>query len=264
MSKIIRTVEHIIDRTPSFDRYLSDLAHTDTNRLSEHDRLIVENHGLAVAIVMQYGHQVQRIEDLMGAAMLGLCIAAERFDPSKGCSFSTYAPQWIRKMVSEQIALDTHTIHVPSRMQQLRNRVAREQERFFAANGYDTTPEQVAAALDKDPEAIQSVWLPFDFATSLSRSIGSDDDDSYTLADTIAETTDWGQSPNGSFSHHTEIDEEEYIHLQVEHILRSLSPRDRAIIEGIHFHGKDFRQLSRELGLTATRLRQIYRSICPF
>lgn len=252
MSKIIRTVEHIIDRTPSFDRYLSDLAHTDTNRLSEHDRLIVENHGLAVAIVMQYGHQVQRIEDLMGAAMLGLCIAAERFDPSKGCTFSTYAPQWIRKMVSEQIALDTHTIHVPSRMQQLRNRVAREQERFFAANGYDTTPEQVAAALDKDLEAIQSVWLPFDFATSLSRSVGSDDDDSYTLADTIPDNAP------------TDLEEMAAIHEKIERILDHLSPQQREILIRYYYNGEDFQTIGRAMNLTATRIRQIHRFICPF
>lgn len=252
MSKIIRTVEHIIDRTPSFDRYLSDLAHTDTNRLTEHDRLIVENHGLAVAIVMQYGHQVQRIEDLMGAAMLGLCIAAERFDPSKGCTFSTYAPQWIRKMVSEQIALDTHTIHVPSRMQQLRNRVAREQERFFAANGYDTTPEQVAAALDKDLEAIQSVWLPFDFATSLSRSVGSDDDDSYTLADTIPDNAP------------TDLEEMAAIHEKIERILDHLSPQQREILIRYYYNGEDFQTIGRAMNLTATRIRQIHRFICPF
>lgn len=252
MSKIIRTVEHIVDRTPSFDRYLSDLAHTDTKRLSEHDRLIVENHGLAVAIVMQYGHQVQRIEDLMGAAMLGLCIAAERFDPSKGCSFSTYAPQWIRKMVSEQIALDTHTIHVPSRMQQLRNRVAREQERFFAANGYDTTPEQVAAALDKDLEAIQSVWLPFDFATSLSRSVGSDDDDSYTLADTIPDNAP------------TDLEEMAAIHEKIERILDHLSPQQREILIRYYYNGEDFQTIGRAMNLTATRIRQIHRFICPF
>lgn len=252
MSKIIRTVEHIVDRTPSFDRYLSDLAHTDTERLSEHDRLIVENHGLAVAIVMQYGHQVQRIEDLMGAAMLGLCIAAERFDPSKGCSFSTYAPQWIRKMVSEQIALDTHTIHVPSRMQQLRNRVAREQERFFAANGYDTTPEQVAAALDKDLEAIQSVWLPFDFATSLSRSVGSDDDDSYTLADTIPDNAP------------TDLEEMAAIHEKIERILDHLSPQQREILIRYYYNGEDFQTIGRAMNLTATRIRQIHRFICPF
>lgn len=252
MSKIIRTVEHIVDRTPSFDRYLSDLTHTDTNRLTEHDRLIVENHGLAVAIVMQYGHQVQRIEDLMGAAMLGLCIAAERFDPSKGCSFSTYAPQWIRKMVSEQIALDTHTIHVPSRMQQLRNRVAREQERFFAANGYDTTPEQVAAALDKDLEAIQSVWLPFDFTTSLSRSVGSDDDDSYTLADTIPDNAP------------TDLEEMAAIHEKIERILDHLSPQQREILIRYYYNGEDFQTIGRAMNLTATRIRQIHRFICPF
>lgn len=247
--RIIHSVEHIIDRNPSFERYLSDLAHTDTKRLTERDRLVVENYGLAVAIVMQYGHQVQRIEDLMGAAMLGLCIAAERFDPSKGCAFSTYAPQWIRKMVSEQIALDTHTIHVPLRMQRLRSRVVREQDRFFAANGYDATPEQVAEKMGVDLEAVQSVWLPLEFTTSLSRSVGSDDDDSYTLADTIGE-----------------VDEEEEpdIRDRVEHILDHVSSREREILVRYYFNGEDFQTIGRAMNLTATRIRQIHRFICPF
>lgn len=247
--RIIRSVEHIIDRTPALDRYLSDLKNTNTKRLSEYHRLVVENHSLAMAIVMQYGYQSQRIEDLLGAGMLGLCIAAKRFDPSKDCAFSTYAAQWIRKMIAEQLSLDAHPIHIPARMQQLRNRVAREQERFLAANGYDATPEDVAETLGEELEQVQSVWLSLDFTTSLSRSVGSDDDDSYTLADTIGEVAN---------------EDDQDIRERVEILLDHLSSRDREILVRYYFNGEDFQSIGRAMNLTATRIRQIHRRICPF
>lgn len=250
--RIIRSVEHIIDRTPALDRYLSDLKNTNTERLSEYHRLVVENHSLAMAIVMQYGYQSQRIEDLLGAGMLGLCIAAKRFDPSKDCAFSTYAAQWIRKMIAEQLSLDAHPIHIPARMEQLRRQVVREQERFLATNGYDATPEDVAETLCVELEQVQSVWLSLDFTTSLSRSVGSDDDDSYTLADTIPDNAP------------TDLEEMAAIHEKIERILDHLSPQQREILIRYYYNGEDFQTIGRAMNLTATRIRQIHRFICPF
>lgn len=268
MSKIIRHLDHIIDRTPGLDRYLSDLSAVNLDRLSDRDRLIVENHSLAMAVAMQYGYQASSIDDLFAAAMLGLCLAADRYNPSLG-SFGTYAPQWIRKAVVEQLSLSSAPVHVPARMEQLRRRVVRQQERFFAANGYEPSPEQVAELLDLPLQQVQSVWYAPERSTSLSGPVGSDDDDTITLADTIADAHQPAE----------EDDKKQLVLGLLDGTIPCpfrgkdargagkglyLSPRQREVLERYYLRGEDFRAIARAMHLTPARVRQIHRSACPF
>jgi RNA polymerase sigma factor (sigma-70 family) len=44
------------------------------------------------------------LDDLMQAGMIGICVAAQRFDPGKGCQFSTYATYWIRQAIAHTVS----------------------------------------------------------------------------------------------------------------------------------------------------------------
>ena len=45
---------------------------------------------------------------------MGLMEAAERFDPSKGFRFSTYASYWIRQRISRSIEDSSRVIRLPA------------------------------------------------------------------------------------------------------------------------------------------------------
>lgn len=70
-------------------------------------RLILHNTRLVVSQAMKYAGrnattQAEKDENLInltGEGMFGLMEAAERFDPARGCRFSTYATYWIRRFV---------------------------------------------------------------------------------------------------------------------------------------------------------------------
>ncbi len=62
--------------------------------------LVEANQGLVISIVKKYANGHVPIEDLIQEGNLGLIVAAERFDPERGCQFSTYAVWWIRDYVS--------------------------------------------------------------------------------------------------------------------------------------------------------------------
>ncbi len=68
------------------------------------DRLIRSNLGLVYQVVQRYGYgQGHDIEDLVQEGCIGLQKAVERFDPTKGYRFATYAVWWIRRWVCEAV-----------------------------------------------------------------------------------------------------------------------------------------------------------------
>ncbi len=69
-------------------------------------KIDVEQHfGLVHHCVSQYYHPRSDLsrEDVVQEGMIGLLEAAQRFDETRGCQFSTYAVPWIRKYVLKAI-----------------------------------------------------------------------------------------------------------------------------------------------------------------
>lgn len=63
------------------------------------DRLVRQNLPLVVAVARKQRRGTLRLEELVQEGNLGLLRAVEKFDPSAGTRFSTYAVWWIRAYV---------------------------------------------------------------------------------------------------------------------------------------------------------------------
>lgn len=61
------------------------------------ERLILENLGLSGYFARQFNDTPIDFDDLVQAGHMGLCEAADRFDPDRGIKFSTFASDWILK-----------------------------------------------------------------------------------------------------------------------------------------------------------------------
>lgn len=81
-------------------------------------RLVAKNVGLVVQIAKRY-HNSRRtcnnltVQDMIQEGNLGLMEAAERFDPTRGFKFCTYAAYWVRQRITKSIADHSRLIRLP-------------------------------------------------------------------------------------------------------------------------------------------------------
>jgi RNA polymerase primary sigma factor len=115
--------------------------------LEERNRRVVENQWLVGLLARGFRGRGLGYEDLCGHAQIGLIEAAERYDPSFGTRFSTYASYWIKQAMRQAIALHTRTIRVPVSMQRLLARWRQAEQELRQALGEEPTPDQVAERL---------------------------------------------------------------------------------------------------------------------
>ena len=77
------------------------------------DDLVLGNLRLVVHLAKKYQGMGLSLEDLVHEGTIGLCIARDKFDSSKG-KFSTYAAQWIKATIRQALNNKSRTIRVPA------------------------------------------------------------------------------------------------------------------------------------------------------
>lgn len=140
------------------------------------DQLIQSNLRLVVAVAR---HFLQRqgvdFPDLIQEGCLGLARAAERFDPTKGFRFSTYAYPWIRQTIARSLATQPRLIRLPVHVYENLNRLKRLIQSLTTKLGRAPTVAELAAGMETSPDEIQALLLHHRPTASLNTQTGPED-----------------------------------------------------------------------------------------
>jgi RNA polymerase primary sigma factor len=150
------------------------------------DRFIRANLRLAAGFVSNRCHRLAKQhsqEDLIQAANEGLIKAVERFDPTKGYRFSTYAYWWLRQAVNRYVDLHGRAIQIPGSHSQHLYRLEGIRRRLTLELNRDPTREELAAELDVSLGVLDAVLANGRAIASLDEQVGDDD---LTLGETVA------------------------------------------------------------------------------
>lgn len=112
------------------------------------DELVRGNLRLVIHVAGKYRERGLEMLDLIQEGVAGLIRAAQKFDPSRGHRFSTYAVWWIRQAIGRAIADQSRTIRLPVHMGVTVHKVRQVREEYLRREGSLPSFDELAEEAD--------------------------------------------------------------------------------------------------------------------
>ena len=261
--KISQSITERTDET--LEAYLNDISKKNTvtpneevelaRRIHEGDKealekLVNANLRFVVSVAKQYRNQGLPLSDLISEGNIGLVKAAEKFDETKGFKFITFAVWWIRQSIMKAISEHGRVVRLPNNQNQFLLQIRKIERQYEQEENRPATIEEIADALETDPEKVRNTLVAASHSMSLDAPVG--DEEGTALVDLTT-------NPDAVQTDHT-LDMES-LNQTLDMVLKTaLKERDIFIIKqtfGIGCPEKSQEEVSEMLGLTRERVRQI-------
>ena len=202
------------------------------------EKLVSSNLRFVISVAKDYQNQGLPLSDLISEGNYGLIKAAQKFDPTRGFRFISYAVWWVKQSIIQSLNDNSRTVRLPVNVTNQISKIKKEMAKFEQENGRKATDNDMDLSILGHPTC-----------GSLNEKINEDGDE---ILDVIED--DSFEKPG------EDIYTEEVLKNELETTLSVLSERERKIIEmyfGMDGSSMTLEQIGDEYGLTKERIRQI-------
>ena len=217
--------------------------------LKAKEKLVTSNLRFVVSCAKQYQGQGIDLIDLISEGNAALWECVDKYDPTKGFKFISYAVWWIRQAIMHILNENSRMVRLPRNQILQLHQLNKTAKKFEQQNDRLPSSEELASIVDIDESKINKLYNSDAKVTSYDIQLGEDGEGS--LIDII---------PNKNADNADANLDLESLSSQITEILELLTDREHDIVKmyfGINCQQLTLYEIANKFGLTHERARQI-------